>query len=51
MAYSDFTLAELKSNFQLTVDEDTNLFVHTPEADLPICVAQRIHSLATSPWR
>lgn len=35
MAYSDFTLAALKSNFQLTVDEDTNLFGDTPEADLP----------------
>jgi hypothetical protein len=35
MAYSDFTLAELKSNFQLIIDEDTNLFVDTPEKDLP----------------
>jgi hypothetical protein len=35
MAYSDFTLAELKSNFQLTIDEHTDLFADTPEADLP----------------
>jgi hypothetical protein len=35
MAYSDFTLAELKSNFQLTIDETTDLFANTPEAELP----------------
>ncbi len=35
MSYSDFTIAELKSSFQLTIDEDTNLFADTPEADLP----------------
>ncbi len=35
MAYSDFTLAELKTNFQLTIDESTNLFAGTPETDLP----------------
>ena len=35
MAYSDFTLAELKTNFQLTIDEATDLFSDTPEADLP----------------
>jgi hypothetical protein len=35
MAYSDFTLAELKSNFQLTINEDSNLFADTPEMDLP----------------
>ena len=35
MAYSDFTLADLKSNFQLKIDEDANLFAGTPEADLP----------------
>ncbi len=35
MAYSDFTLAELKSKFQLTIEEDTNLFADIPEAELP----------------
>jgi hypothetical protein len=37
MSYSDFTLAELKTSFQLVVDETTNLFADTPEADLPAC--------------
>jgi hypothetical protein len=36
MAYGDFTLAELKSNFQLTIDEQANLFTDTPEPDLPV---------------
>jgi hypothetical protein len=35
MAYSDFTLAEVKSKFQLTIDETTNLYAGTPEAELP----------------
>jgi hypothetical protein len=43
MAYSDFTLAELKRIFELTVDESTNLFADTPEADLPNVL---VHTLA-----
>jgi hypothetical protein len=43
MAYSDFTLAELKRNFALTLDESTNLFADTPEADLPDVL---VHTLA-----
>src|SRR5436190_9003755 len=35
MAYSDFTLADLKQRFQLTLDEASNLFADTAEADLP----------------
>jgi len=35
MAYSDFTLPELKQRFQLTVEEATNLFADAGEADLP----------------
>jgi hypothetical protein len=35
MAYSDFTLPELKQRFQLTVDESSNLFADVREADLP----------------
>ena len=35
MAYSDFTLAELKQRFQLTLDESQDLFAETAEADLP----------------
>ena len=34
MAYSDFTLSELKRKFQLVVDETRNLFADTAEADL-----------------
>ena len=39
MAYSDFTLAELKQRFQLAIDETSNLFADTPEADLPAVLA------------
>jgi hypothetical protein len=35
MAYSDFTLAELKQRFSLTIDETTDLFAHAAEVDLP----------------
>jgi hypothetical protein len=35
MAYSDFTLTELKRRFGLTIDETHNLFAGVPEADLP----------------
>jgi hypothetical protein len=39
MAYSDFTLTELKQRFGLTVDEDTNLFADVQEVDLPSVLA------------
>jgi hypothetical protein len=42
MAYSDFTLKVLKDRFGLTVDESTNLFVDTPEADLPPVLADAL---------
>lgn len=42
MAYSDFTLAELKTRFHLSVDEDSNLFADTPEADLPPALAETL---------
>lgn len=35
MAYSDFTLADLKQRFGLTLDESSNLFADTRETDLP----------------
>jgi hypothetical protein len=39
MAYSDFTIPELKQKFQLTIDETTNLFAHVPAVDLPMTLA------------
>jgi hypothetical protein len=42
MAYSDFTLAELKLRFQLTVDESSNLFAGTPEVDLPAVLSDTL---------
>lgn len=39
MAYSDFTLAELKRRFGLTVAEGGDLFAGVPEADLPAAFA------------
>lgn len=47
MAYSDFTLAELKTRFHLVVDESSNLFADTAEVDLPPALAA---TLATSLW-
>ena len=35
MAYSDFTLNELKQKFQLSVDEKTDLFAEIAEVELP----------------
>ena len=35
MAYSDFTIPELKKRFHLIVDEETNLFEDIPAAELP----------------
>ena len=39
MAYSDFTLAELKQRFHLTVEETSNLFADVGEAVLPPVLA------------
>jgi len=39
MAYSDFTLPELKTRFHLIIDEATNLFADTAEVDLPTALA------------
>ncbi len=39
MAYSDFTIPELKKKFQLTIHEDTNLFDGIAEASLPPTLA------------
>jgi hypothetical protein len=39
MAYSDFTIPELKKRFHLIVDEETNLFEDIPEAELPATLA------------
>jgi hypothetical protein len=35
MAYSDFTVAELKRRFGLAIDESRDLFSGVPESDLP----------------
>ena len=35
MAYSDFTIPELKKRFLLKIDEETNLFEDVPEVELP----------------
>jgi hypothetical protein len=42
MAYSDFTLADLKQRFRLTVGEASDLFAETAEADLPPVLADLI---------
>jgi hypothetical protein len=42
MAYSDFTLAELKQRFQLTIEEAGNLFADVAEADLPPVLADTL---------
>ena len=35
MAYSDFSISELKQRFQLVIEENTDLFADVPEADVP----------------
>lgn len=42
MAYSDFTLAELKQRFRLTVEETSDLFAGVAEADLPPVLADTL---------
>jgi hypothetical protein len=39
MAYSDFTIPELKKRFGLSLDEDTNLFEATAKVKLPATLA------------
>jgi hypothetical protein len=39
MAYSDFTLPELKKKFHLVVDEEASLFDDVPEVELPATLA------------
>jgi hypothetical protein len=43
MAYSDFTLNELKQRFQLSVDEKTDLFADVAEVELPATLADLLH--------
>src|SRR4051794_23405283 len=42
MAYSDFTLAQLKQRFQLTITEADDLFAGTAEADLPLVLSDAL---------
>lgn len=42
MAYSDFTIAELKRRFQLVIDESSNLFAAAPESELPPVLAETL---------
>jgi len=42
MAYSDFTIGELKKRFGLAVDENHSLFAATAEADLPAVLADML---------
>ncbi len=42
MAYSDFTIADLKRRFSLTIDESKDLFAHVPEADLPAVLTETL---------
>jgi hypothetical protein len=42
MAYSDFTISQLKKQFGLTIDEDHSLFDHVAEVDLPITLADTL---------
>ena len=39
MAYSDFTIPELKKRFHLSVEEETSLFGDIPEMELPATLA------------
>ncbi len=42
MPYSDFTIAELKRRFQLTIGESADLFGGEAEADLPVGLAETL---------
>jgi hypothetical protein len=43
MAYSDFTIAEIKRKFQLIIDEDVDLFSATPETASSEWLAETLH--------
>jgi hypothetical protein len=43
VAYSDFTLADLRQRFGLTVAEGGDLFAAVPDADLPPGLAETLH--------
>lgn len=42
MAYSDFTLSVVRQRFGLTLNESTDLFAATPEADVPASLADTL---------
>ena len=42
MAYSDFTIPELKKRFHLIVGEETNLFHEIPEVEIPATLAETL---------
>lgn len=42
MAYSDFTIRELKERFQLTINESSNLFAEVVEIELPRVLAETL---------
>ena len=42
MAYSDFSIADLKRQFGIVIDESTNLFAEVPEVDLPAVLADTL---------
>ncbi|MDZ4722077.1 MAG: hypothetical protein SH847_26750 [Roseiflexaceae bacterium] len=43
MAYSDFTIAEIKRKFQLIIDEDVDLFSATPETASSDWLSETLH--------
>jgi hypothetical protein len=43
MAYSDFTIPELKKRFQLTIHENTNLFAGIADEQLPPTLSDILH--------
>src|SRR5436309_1842048 len=42
MAFSDFTLTELKQRFRLVLDESSNLFADVAEVDLPPVLSETL---------
>jgi hypothetical protein len=42
MAYSDFTISQLKKQFGLVIDEDNSLFDHVAEVELPATLADTL---------
>ena len=43
MAYSDFTIPDLKKKFGLSLNEETNLFNNTAEVEIPATLADILH--------